>query len=172
MNMLLRLIAALACLAFVQATLADTIHAMRNGGFYHHQSGWVFPEKIGEFSLVGIPTDINGTVDVAGYYAREAKGVRTVVSVSVYPPDSAQPETTAASFKATAVSIEISKKPPVHAARLAFKEGKGSRAILYFVDAGPWIVRIRSSVPAADKEIAPAIEKFVRGQRWDSLQTS
>jgi len=55
---------------------------------------WVFPEKIGEFSLVGIPTDLNGTVDVDGYYAREAKGVRTVVAVSVYPLESAQPETT------------------------------------------------------------------------------
>jgi hypothetical protein len=132
----------------------------------------VFPEKIGDFALVGIPTDLNGTVDVDGYYAREAKGVRTVIAVSIYPPDSAQPETTPASFKASAASIEISKKPPVRASKLAFKEGKSSRAIVYFVDAGPWIIRIRSSVPATDKEFAPAIEKFVRGQRWDSLRTS
>ncbi|HJY37871.1 MAG TPA: hypothetical protein VJ299_10415 [Steroidobacteraceae bacterium] len=172
MKALLRLTAALACGVFPQMSLGDTIHAMQGGGFYHHQSGWVFPEKIGEFALVGVPTDINGTVDVAAWYAREAKGVRTVVSVTVYPPDSAEPETTPASFKAAPVSIEISKKPPVRAARLTFKEGKSSRAILYFVDAGPWIVRIRSSVPATDKELAPAIEKFVRGQRWDSLQTS
>jgi hypothetical protein len=89
-------------------TVADTIHAMQGGGFYHHQSGWVFPEKIGEFSLVGIPTP--------------------------------------------------------------FKEGTKSRAIVYFVDGGPWIVRIRSSIPATDQESAPVIEKFVRAQRWDSLQ--
>jgi hypothetical protein len=76
MNTSLRLIATLACLAFVPATVADAIHALQTGGFYHHQSGWVFPEKIGDFALVGIPTDLNGTVDVDGYYAREAKGVR------------------------------------------------------------------------------------------------
>src|SRR5262245_336657 len=138
MNVLLRLTAALACFAVAHSTLADTIHAMQSGGFYHHQSGWVFPEKIGEFTLVGIPGDVNGTVDVDGYYAREAKGVRTVVSVSVYPPDSAQPETTAASFKAIPVSIEISKTPPVRAARLVFRAGKSSRGIVYFVNAGPW----------------------------------
>jgi hypothetical protein len=96
MNTLFRLIAGLACLAFAHATPADTLHAMQGGGFYHHQSGWVFP----------------------------------------------------------------------------FKEGKSTRTIVYFVDAGSWIIRIRSSVPATDKQIATALEKLVRGQRWDSLQPS
>jgi hypothetical protein len=169
MSQLLRLAAALACILCAQMSLADTIHAMQDGSYYHHQSGWVFPDKIGDFSLVGVPQDINGMVDVAAWYARESKGVRTVASVSVYPPDSAQPETTPASIKAKPVTVEISKKPLLQATRLAFKDGKSSRAIVYFVDTGPWIVRIRSSVPAADKEIAPVLEKFVRGQRWDKL---
>jgi hypothetical protein len=30
-------------------------------------------------------------------------------------------------------------------------------------------VKIRASVPAADKEVAPAIETFARSQRWDTL---
>jgi hypothetical protein len=172
MNRLSRLAAALACFALVHVSVADTIHAMENGAYYHHQSGWIFPDKIGEFSLVGIPQDINGTVDVAAYYARESKGVRTVASVSVYPPDSAAPETTPASIKATAVSVEVSTQPRLRAAKLAYKDGKTSRATVYFVDTGAWIVRIRSSVPATDQETAPALERFVRNQRWDSLHLS
>jgi hypothetical protein len=143
MSQLSRLAAALTCVVFAHVSLADTIHANQEGSYYHHQSGWIFPGKIGDFSLVGIPQDINGTVDVAAWYARESKGVRTVVSVSVYPPDSAQP---------------------------AFKEGKSSRAIVYFVETGAWIVRVRSTIAATDKATAPLLEAFVRNQRWDSLQ--
>ena len=92
--------------------------------------------------------------------------------MTVYPPDSAAPETTPASIKATPVTVEISKQPRLRAARLAYKDGKSSRATVYFVDTGAWIVKIRSSVPATDKEAAPILEKFVRDQRWDSLQLS
>ena len=170
MNAASRLAAALACFACTQVTLADTIHAIQGGGFYHHQSGWVFPEKIGDYALVGIPQDINGTVDASAWYAREVKGLRTVASVSVYPPDSAQPETTPASIKATPVMVEISKKPALRAAKLTYKDSKTTRATVYFVDAGTWIVRIRSSLPATIKDTGPALEAFVRTQRWDSLQ--
>ena len=55
MNSPLRVATALACFAFAHVSLADTIHAIQGGGFYHHQSGWVFPETIGDFSLVGVP---------------------------------------------------------------------------------------------------------------------
>jgi hypothetical protein len=170
MSQLSRLAAALTCMVFAHLSFADTIHAMQDGSYYHHQSGWVFPDKIGDFSLVGIPQDINGTVDVAAWYARESQGVRTVVTVSVYPPDSAQPETLPASIKATPVSVEISKQPRLRATRLTFKEGKSSRAIVYFVETGAWIVRVRSTVAATDKATPPLLEAFVRNQRWDSLQ--
>jgi hypothetical protein len=112
----MRLFAALACLALAPLCIADTIHTMPGGGYYHHQSGWVFPEKVGEFSLVGAPQDLNGTDDVAAYYARVHKGVRTVASVNVYAPDSAEPETRPASIKATPVMMEISRKPQLRAA--------------------------------------------------------
>jgi hypothetical protein len=172
MNSLTRIAAALACLAFVPVSIADTIHAMEHGAYYHHQSGWIFPDRIGDFSLVGVPQDINGTVDVAASYARVSKGVRTVASVSVYPPDSAEPETTPASIKATPVAVEISKQPRLRAARLTYKDAKTTRAIVYFIDTGPWIVRIRASLPATDKASAPILEQFVRGQRWDRLDLS
>jgi hypothetical protein len=51
-----------------------------------------------------------------------------------------------------------------------YKDGKTTRATAYFVETRTWIVRIRASVPATDKETAPAIDAFARGQRWDSLQ--
>jgi hypothetical protein len=172
MSNLSRFATALTCLAFTQLSVADTIHSIENGAYRHHQSGWIFPEQVGDFSLVGVPQDIDGMVDVAAYYARVSKGVRTVASVGVYPPDSAQPETTPASIKATPVAVEISKQPGLRALRLTYQDGKTSRTTVYFVDTGAWIVKIRASVPATDKETAPILEKFVRSQRWDSLQLS
>jgi hypothetical protein len=145
---------------------------MQDGAYYHHQSGWIFPAQIDDFSLVGIPGDINGTVDVAGYYARVSKGIRTVASVNVYAPDSAQPETTPASIKATPVAVEIATRPRLRATKLIYKDGKNSRATVYFIDTGTWIVKIRASAPATDKEIGALLEKFVRNQRWDRLQIS
>lgn len=171
-NSLNRFAVCLACFAFASVSLADTIHATEHGAYYHHQSGWIFPDLIEGFSLVGVPQDINGTVDVAGYYARESKGVRTVASVSVYPPDSAAQETTPLSIKATPVAIELSKQPRLRAARLTYKDGETTQAIVYFIDTGPWIVRIRASLPATDKESAAILEKFVRSQQWDRLLDS
>lgn len=166
----MRLFAALACFALTPLCNADTIHTMPGGGYYHHQSGWIFPEQVGEFSLVGAPQDLNGTDDVVAYYARVNKGVRTVASVNVYALDSAEPETRPASIKVTPVVVEISKKPKLRAAKVVYKGGKSTRATAYFVETGAWIVKIRASVPATDKEVAPAIEAFARGQRWDRVQ--
>jgi hypothetical protein len=172
MNNLCRLAAALSCFVFFQVSLADTIHSIGNDAYQHHQSGWIFPDQVGDFSLVGVPQDINGTVDVAAYYARVSNGVRTVASVSVYPPDSAAPETTAASIKGNPIVVEVSKQPRLRAVRLTYKDGKSARAAVYFIDTGAWIVKIRASVPVTDKETTPTLEKFVRSQRWDSLQLS
>jgi hypothetical protein len=166
----MRLLAALVCIALTPICSADMIHRREDGSYYHHQSGWIFPEQIGEFALVGVPGDINGTEDVAAYYTRVRNGVRTVASVNVYAPGSAEPETSPAGIKATPVAIEISKKPRLRAARLVFKEGKSSRATAYFVQTHGWTVKIRATVPAADKDTAPALDAFARNQRWDSLQ--
>jgi hypothetical protein len=166
----MKLFAALVFLAVTPVLFADTIHTVEGGGYYHHQSGWVFPEKVGDFSLVGIPQDINGTDDVAAYYAVVRNGVRTVASVNVYSADSAEPETRPASIKATPVTVEISKKPKLRAVKVVSKDGKTSCATAYFIDGGAWIVKIRASVPATDKETAPVLETFARSQRWDSLQ--
>ena len=166
----MRLFAALACLALSPVTLADTIHSIIGGGYYHHQSNWVFPEKVGDFSLVGVPQDINGTDDAAAYYARVAGGVRTVASVSLYAPDSAEPETNPASIKGKPVAFDVSKRPRLTAAKLVIKDGKSARTTLYFIDTGHWTIKVRATTPLTDKAIAPVLDAFTRNLRWDSLQ--
>ncbi len=168
----MRFLTALVCLALTQLCRADTIHSIIGGGYYHHQSGFVFPEKIGDFTLVGVPQDINGTDDVGAYYARVAGAVRTVASVNVYTPDSAEPETRPASVKGKPVAFEVSKQPRLSAAKLVVKEGKSSRATLYFIDTGNWIVKVRATTPLTDKSIAPLLDAFTRNQRWDSLNVA
>jgi hypothetical protein len=166
----MRLFVAFVSFALAQTCWADTIHSIVGGGYYHHQSGWIFPETLGEFSLVGVPQDINGTVDVAAYYARVKDGVRTVVSVTVYAPDSAEPETTPASIKAKPVSMEVSSQPRLRATKVLFKDGKSSRTTVYFIDTGDWTVKVRATTPITDKSIAPVLDRFARSQRWNSLQ--
>jgi len=63
---------------------ADPIHAIADGAYWHHDSGWVFPAKIAGFVLVGVPQDVAGSREAVAYYAREVSGSRLVVSVSVY----------------------------------------------------------------------------------------
>src|SRR5262245_48111951 len=137
----MRLLVTLAGLALAQSGLADTIHTMADGGYYHHQSGWVFPAKVGEFALVGAPQDLNGTDDAVAYYARVHKGVRTVASVNIYRPDSTEPETRPLSIKAKPVMVDISKQRKLPAAKLVYKDGKTSRATAYFVETSAWIVK-------------------------------
>ena len=166
----MRLLAALACLvALAPPSRADTIHSILGGGYYHHQSGFVFPEKIGDFTLVGVPQDINGTDDVGAYYARVAGGTRTVASVNVYTPDSAEPETRAASVKGKPVAFEVAKQPRLSAAKLVVKEGRSSRATIYFIDTGSWLIKVRATTPLTDKSIAPVLDAFARDQRWNTL---
>src|SRR5688500_4539982 len=74
------------------AASADPIHAAADGAYWHHDSGWVFPMKIGEFVLVGIPQDVAGSNDAVAYYARVADGARITASVDLYAPDSASAE--------------------------------------------------------------------------------
>src|SRR5262245_48999970 len=82
------------CLVYAATAGADPIHAIADGAYWHHDSGWVFPEKIGEFVRVGIPQDVAGSRDAVAYYAWNVDGSRIVVSVDVFPADSAADATT------------------------------------------------------------------------------
>jgi hypothetical protein len=76
-------------LALNAAVHADPIHAVADGAFWHHDSGWIFPASIEGFTLVGSPQDVAGSREAVAYYARADSGARTVIEVRISPVDSA-----------------------------------------------------------------------------------
>src|SRR5262245_41510486 len=106
---------ALLCLGS-QAALADPIHAIGGGAYWHHDGGGIFPETVGESTRGGVPQDVDGSRDAVAYYARESNGVRTVAAVDIYPTDSATGATTLASAKAaieTAAHTKLKSEGPI-----------------------------------------------------------
>lgn len=74
-------------LAFCHGAMADTLHRIAGEAYEHHDSGWIFPQQVGDFTVVGIPVDVNGTIDVMAAYAQTVQQRRTVATVEVYPSD-------------------------------------------------------------------------------------
>src|SRR5512134_4085158 len=66
------------------STLADPIHAVTDGAYWHHGSNWTFPRIIGPYRRVGIPQDVAGSDDAVAHYAYVEDGVRYLASVNVY----------------------------------------------------------------------------------------
>lgn len=162
----------LSFLLFVLSAVADAdpIHAIADGAYWHHDSGWVFAQKIGEFELVGIPQDIAGSRDAAAYYARTAGGIRTVASVDVYPEDSAAAGAMLSSDlqRQSEDSLVIGLRDAPRATRVVYAAPSGGAlTVLYHVAAHDWHVRILVTAP--DATSLPVLDAFVRGQRWDTL---
>jgi hypothetical protein len=177
-----RLSQLLACLLIASAAIADPIHAVSHGGYWHHDSNWIFPERIGTFTRVGIPQDVAGSPDAVGYYARGENETRITAAVDVYPRDSALSPVTLADAKtrfaielgATVVSEEpftVGESGHFSGTRVVFRApapAAGTTA-LYFVAAGDWRVGIRVPVPDSGAEWLPLLDAFAREQRWDTL---
>jgi hypothetical protein len=158
---------------------ADTLHDIGAGSFQHHDSGWIFPRQIGEFVRIGAPQDVDGTIDVVAYYAREAQDGRTTASIDVYPKNSAvsqasyddsvtalATESHAAATSALAKSeIRIDGALPL----TAIEVHSETQSALYFVDTGHWIIKVRVRNERTNVAALASIEAFVRQQRWDSL---
>lgn len=175
-----------ACLAFAQTSPADTLHAARDGAYWHHDSGWVFPQRIAEFVRVGIPQDVAGSTDIIAYYARD-NGSRISASVDVYASDSALNDATLATLAtakksfarelgaATALSeltLQVGESRKFDATRVQFEsaaEGSRTTHVLYFADTGAWLVKVRVTLPSADPAVLQLTDAFVRGLRWESL---
>ena len=165
MHRKLLLIALLATLPHAPG-LADPIHAAAGGAYWHHGSGWTFPEIVGGFARVGIPQDVAGSEDAVAHYARVENGIRSIASVDVYQAASAaaaQLEARSGSKSSDSV-LPVSETLGLSAKREVHDAGKPSMIATYFIDAGEWRVRIR--VTGASLE---AMDEFVRGQRWDTL---
>jgi hypothetical protein len=151
---------------------ADPIHAITDGAYWHHDSGWVFAQKIGEFELVGIPQDVAGSRDAVAYYARTDVGVRTVAAVDVYPEDSARVEEKVAGDlkQQSEDAMVIGPGESLRATRVVYASTSGSAmTVRYFIAMREWRVRIEVKAPASDATTLPALDAFVRGQRWESL---
>lgn len=132
--------------------VADPIHAVADGAYWHHDSGFVFPRKIGEFELVGIPQDVAGSHEAVAYYARGVAEKRTVAAISVYPVE----------------TIDLGEG--LRAERDAQSTGTdNAMTIRFFVAKRDWRVRIEVTAPAPDADAPSSIEAFVRGLPWKSL---
>jgi hypothetical protein len=167
------LFGALTYCALASVTSADTLHNIGSGDFQHHDSGWIFPERIGEFTRIGAPQDVDGTIDVVAHYARVHNGKRTTAIIDVYPASSSAPaaryEDAVAEMRPAAASSEtgelkIDGPLPLKAMK-THSLGNG----LYFLDTGLWIVKVRTRSESADASNDDANDQFVRQQRWDSL---
>jgi hypothetical protein len=175
--------AACAAIAFVATAHADPLHSVAGGAYWHHDSGWMFPEKLGEFVRVGVPQDVGGSRDAVAFYAREVDGQRIVASVDVFPADSAADAATLENAKAallrdTSVSVDdlVESTLPLRqdgallAAQVIVAHGASGNLprALYFVSSGEWRVRIVFTAAQAVGQIPGGVE-FVREQRWDTL---
>lgn len=171
---------ALAAFAPFHPVSADPIHAVGNGDYWHHDSGWIFPERVGEFVRIGFPQDVAGSRDAVGYYERVVNGVKVVVDVDVFPSDSAAPDITPEAARASLVAAVngapgqvIDDTLPLgglQATRTRFiASAEASSRLLYFVAAGDWRVRIRTTVPMAARDALGELDAFVQSQKWGKL---
>jgi hypothetical protein len=156
---------------------ADPIHAITQGAFQHHDSGWIFPQQVAGFKRVGAPQDVDGSRDAVAYYARAEKRGRSTAVIDIYPKDSAvgavtvaqaqtalEREAGLAAAKRVHTRLEVSK-PALAIAKVSYRAGTVTTC-LYFTERGEWIVKIRLS----SATLAPrAMDDFVRNQRWESL---
>jgi len=163
----LSLIALLAALPLARLH-ADPIHARADGAYWHHGSGWIFPERMGGYVRVGVPQDVAGSEDAVAYYAIEENGVRRLASVDVYLASS----TSAALLEAPLDGPLISEvqfplaAPGVAATRRVYSLGESTTFVvaMYLVSAGDWRVRICITGPELS-----ALDAFVTSQHWDNL---
>jgi hypothetical protein len=162
MKRMLPLIALLAWLPDAGA-LADPLHARSDGAYWHHDSGWVFPERVGEFVRVGIPQDIAGSPDAVAYYAREVDGVRNTAAVDVYQATSAA----AADIEArpegrlTAdAGFVLNEAQALNGTRQVYADAAGTPTLvgMYIFSAGDWRIRVR--ITGSQLE---SMDAFVRG---------
>ena len=165
MHRKLLLIALLAILPLAPG-LADPIHAAADGAYWHHGSGWTFPEIVGGFARVGIPQDVAGSEDAVAHYARVENGMRNTASVDVYQAASAaagELEARSGSEVSDTV-LALGATRGLSANREVHDAGKPSMIATYFIDAGEWRIRIR--ITGASLE---AMDEFVRSQHWETL---
>jgi hypothetical protein len=69
--------------AVTSSVYADPLHVRPDDSYWHHDSHWIFPARVGDFVRVGIPQDIAGSREATAWYAIVVDGVRVVASVEI-----------------------------------------------------------------------------------------
>jgi len=176
------ILAALALSAIQIPVHADPLHARLDGTWWHHDSGWLFPARIGEFTRVGAPQDVAGSPDAVAYYERHIAGARVLAVVDVFQAISAAQDITLEDSSASLArdagagaqmrsgELDLGIRG-YRAVRLYASpaDTAASRRALYFVDTGEWRVRIRIEIPRAAGDLSADLDAFARTQNWDKL---
>ncbi len=160
----------------------------KQDAYWHHGSGWVFPRDIGPFKLRGSATQLDGNDDVSGEYLMEQNGAPTTAFVEVYYPTSAAVGAKLDTARAAILSRAGKGCEPsesareVHgrqASRHRWIEGRLRAEVrkgcalseLYFFRTPNWVITVRAIAPAKDRTVGKALDTFVQGLRWDTLDT-
>jgi len=180
------LLSALLSCSLAHTVHADTLHAIGNGLFWHHESGWIFPERIGDFVRIGMPQDVAGSSDVVAHYSKRIADQRVTAVIDIYGADSAINAPTFAAAKKmmqdelgasaytppTEAPFEIAAAPSYAGFKAIYKilrDGAPAYRVLYFIDTGAWNVKFQITAPADAADAAALADDFVRAQRWDRL---
>jgi hypothetical protein len=153
------------------ASHADPIHAIADGAYWHHGSGWIFPERVAQYVRVGIPQDVAGSEDAVAWYAFQEGAERRLASVDVYVSGSASATTLEAPLDGPLISegtLSLMAAPALSATRRIYSLGETTQSTvgLYVIHKGEWRVRICITGPDLS-----ALDAFVQSQRWDKLGT-
>jgi hypothetical protein len=183
--------AALACLLHVPTSVADPLHkAGADGAWRHHGSGWIYPRQLGGFELAAPPYTFDGNDDVGARYTATVAGQQRTAFVDVYYPESAASGAKLNTAREIARQVpdggklvQVNDEKPFHlhasssselkALKITYgsKDTAAPQAALYFVRTAAWVVTIRTTAAATDRDASNAMDAFVRALPWDSLGT-
>ncbi len=162
-----------------QPTFADPLHKVgQEGAWQHEQSGWVFPKQIGAFARVGAPYEIDGTYDVGARYESVVDGVSVRAAVHIYAADSAAQDADFAAAKAATNGklkaespFQVATRSEMAGTKVTYEldEQNQSRAALYFIESGTWIVNVRTTTALPSSAASQSLDRFVNDLDWDTL---
>jgi hypothetical protein len=174
------------CALHASSSVADPLHATRDGAYWHHDTGLIVPARVGEFIRIGAPQDVAGSADVVAHYATE-KGERIAAVVDIYPDDSVLSETTldatrqsfekevgvAEHTTQSPVGVTVPEAPLSITVTKLSDRGSSSNAsvhrVLYFIEFDRWRVKLRVSGSATRADFHSVADSFVRDFPWASF---
>jgi hypothetical protein len=173
-------IGALWCLLHAAATTGDTLHGTSNGAYWHHDSGFTFPQRIGAFVRIGVPQDVAGSSDVVVHYATDS-GERISAIVDVYPSDTAMNDRTLEAARKSFERDSGSTYEAPSSGSFAVGEIKGTKLVyvprsntatvprlLYFVELDHWRAKVQVTANTVRSDIVELGDAFVRDFPWSS----